>query len=159
MHCLILPMNLYSNSDMKYSMKIGVIFIFFITVFSYLSIKNIISTPLLEFDGAHRAESAKQMRLHQEYLVPLDGSPFLQNHNLKLQIGQSPPKELFYHLERPPLVYWLMILSTMLFSSSRLFYVLPSLLFGLSIFGLFFLVIYKLDKKVEINAFFIALLT
>ncbi len=71
---------------------VSAIFIIFIAIFCILSLQNIPSTPLLEFDGAHRAESAKQMRINHEYLAPLDGSPFLRNTDLRLQISNKPAK-------------------------------------------------------------------
>lgn len=136
-----------------------IIIIIFIVYGLFLCLKNILPNPFLEFDEAHRAESAKQMLQHKEFLVPIDGSPFLQNQDLKLLIRKSPPGYLYYHLERPPLVYWLMMASITVFSENRIFFALPSLITGISAFGIFFLIIKKIDIKAEKNALIVSLLS
>jgi len=111
------------------------------------SILITINAPLHDFDGANRAEGAKQMKLRHEYLVPLTGSPYLRNEDLKLKINDSPITYLYYHLERPPFIYWLMIISTTIFGNNEFGYRLPSFIFGLSTILALFILITKTQKK------------
>ncbi len=132
------------------------------SLFTGMSLHFMISTPLHDFDGANRAEGAKQMVLNKDFLVPLTGSPYLRNEELRIVISNNPLRYLYYHLERPPLVFWLMGLSTSLFGEKEVFYRLPSFIFALGIFFIFLFFVHKLDSKVNHIALitaFVALIT
>jgi hypothetical protein len=134
------------------------LFLCFFLVYIVLSIWVMLYTPLMEFDGANRSEAAKQMKLHNEFLAPLTGSPFLRNEDLKLQIQDNPQKYLYYHLERPPFVYWLMILSTNIFGNQEFAYRFPSFLIAMCLFPLFFFGMKKFDSEYHPIALFVSLL-
>ncbi|GIW65400.1 MAG: hypothetical protein KatS3mg093_379 [Candidatus Parcubacteria bacterium] len=87
--------------------------------------------PLHDFDEANRAEAAKNMSEFKFYLAPLTGSPFWRNENLKMPLKENPNLSLYPHLERPPLYFWLMIVSTKIFGNNEFAYRLPSFIFGL----------------------------
>lgn len=95
------------------------------------------SVPFYDFDEAHRAENAKRMKEYQSFFVPLTGSSFDRVEHLKIPLKENPDLHLYYHLERPPLIYDLMILSTAFFGQSEWAYRLPSFLLGMSIFLVF----------------------
>lgn len=90
------------------------------------------TVPFHDFDEAHRAEKAKRMKEYFSFLVPLSGSPQDRTHELKVPLKENHSLFLYYHPERPPLVYWLMIVSTSIFGKSELAYRLPSLLMAIA---------------------------
>lgn len=96
-----------------------------------------IAVPFYDFDEAHRAENAKRMKEYQSYFVPLTGSSQDRVEHLKIPLKENPDLHLYYHLERPPLIYDLMIFSTSLFGSSEWAYRLPSFLLGTATFLVF----------------------
>lgn len=96
-----------------------------------------ITVPFYDFDEAHRAENAKRMKEYQSFFVPLTGSSQDRVEKLKIPLRENPDLHLYYHLERPPLIYDLMILSTTFFGQSEWAYRLPSFLLGMSIFLVF----------------------
>lgn len=111
----------------------------FLFVFILFSLQNMLSSSFHEFDEAHRAENAKRMREYKEYLIPLTGSGFDRFINFSIPFNENPDLRLYYHLERPFLVYFLMILSTQIFGDIEFAYRLPSFIFGLgTIFVLIF---------------------
>lgn len=71
------------------------------------------------------------MAEYKSYLVPLTGSSFDRVEHLKIPLKENPDFYLYYHLERPPLVYILMIISTAIFGNSEWVYRLPSFIFGM----------------------------
>lgn len=97
------------------------------------------SIPLHDFDEANRTEAAKNMREYKFYLAPLTGSPYLRNKNLKIPVKDNKNLNLYIHLERPPLFFWLMIISNKIFGDNEFAYRLPSFIFGLLTIGLTFL--------------------
>lgn len=96
-----------------------------------------LTAPLYDFDEAHRAENAKRMRDHGSFLVPITGSSFDRFESLKIPYKLNSSVYLYYHLERPGLIYWLMILSSFLFGTGEFAYRLPSFLFGLLTIAVF----------------------
>lgn len=104
-------------------------------------------TPLHDFDEAHRAENAKKMKEYRTFFVPLTGSQFDRVDYLKIPLRENPSFNLFYHLERPFLVYLLMILSTSFFGTAELFYRLPSFVLGMASIFVFILFTLKYTKK------------
>lgn len=107
------------------------IFFLFITIFMTKSFVTMTSVPFYDFDEAHRAENAKRMKEYKSFLVPLTGSSQDRVEHLKIPLKENPDFYLYYHLERPPLIYDLMILSTSVFGSSEWAYRLPSFVLGL----------------------------
>ena len=95
------------------------------------------TVPLYDFDEAHRAENAKRMKEYSSFFVPLTGSPQDRVEHLKVLFKENPDHYLYYHLERPPLVYDLMIISTSFFGNVEWAYRLPSFLLGMSTIGVF----------------------
>lgn len=108
------------------------------------------TSPFHDFDEANRAEGAKQMQKHNSYLFPVTGSPYLRVEGLQIPYTEGKHLDVYHHLERPPLVYWAMIVSTSLFGEKEWAYRLPSFMFGLGGFILFFWVIRKLDRNISV---------
>ncbi len=121
------------------------------------SLFSMVNTPFNEFDEAHRAENAKRMREYGSFLTPISGSVFDRALNFRVPFEGDGFKFLYYHLERPPLIYDLMILSTLVFGSSELAYRLPSFLLGLALIVAFIFFIKKLPERFSIYSFFLAL--
>lgn len=137
-----------------------IIFIIFFIIFTTLSFKTMASVPFYDFDEAHRAENAKRMREYKSFFVPLTGSSFDRVEHLKIPFKENPDFYLYYHLERPPLVYMLMIISTVIFGNSEWAYRLPSFLMGISIFLVFLFFARKETKNIYAVALgFLALFT
>lgn len=107
------------------------IFVVFSTIFITKSVTTMVNVPFYDFDEAHRAENAKRMLEYQSFLVPLTGSSQDRVEHLKTPLKENPDFYLYYHLERPPLVYILMFISTLIFGSSEWAYRLPSFIFGI----------------------------
>lgn len=121
-------------------------FIFFFTIFASLSFKTMLDTPFYDFDEAHRAENAKRMREYKSFFVPLTGSSQDRVEHLKIPFKENNDFYLYYHLERPPLVYDLMILSTSIFGNFEWAYRLVSFLLGVITFVVFLLFAKKEEK-------------
>lgn len=132
---------------------ITVIFLSFFALFVFLSFKTMFSVSFYDFDEAHRAENAKRMKEYGSFFVPLTGSPQDRVEHLKVPLRENPDLHLYYHLERPPLVYDLMILSTSLFGSYEWAYRLPSFLLGIATVAVFLFFARKEEGK---NVFAIA---
>lgn len=131
-------------------------------IFVFKSITIIKDTPFYEFDEAHRAETAKRMKERGSFLIPLSGSPFDRDIDLKIASKDNPFIYLYYHLERPPLVYLLMIISASILGSHEISYRLPSFLLGMSIFVIYYFFAKKIQVKLNLYALslgFLALLT
>lgn len=120
-------------------------------------------TVLHDFDEAHRAENAKRMLEYKSYFVPLTGSPYDRVPQLNIPFKDYPELRLYYHPERPFLVYLLMIASITLFGATELTYRLPSFILGLSVFFVYiFFATSNVVKKVHLFALvtgFLCLLT
>lgn len=137
--------------------------IFFLALFLFIitSSAQMREIPFHDFDEAHRAENAKRMKEYGSYFVPLTGSPHDRVEHLKIPLRENPLLHLYYHPERPPLIYDLMIISTTVFGSSEWAYRLPSFLFGLAILAAY-LFFAKKEKEKNIFALsvgFLALIT
>lgn len=138
------------------------ILLLFFGIFAAKSITIMKETPFYEFDEAHRAETAKRMKEQGSFLIPVTGSPYDRDINLKIASKDSPFIYLYYHLERPPLVYLLMIVSVSILGSYELSYRLPSFLLGMSIFLSYYVFAKKIVVKLNLYALalgFLALLT
>lgn len=118
---------------------ISVIFFAFFTVFAYLSFQSMFHIPMYDFDEAHRAENAKRMKEYGSFFVPLTGSSQDRVEHLKIPFRQNPDFYLYYHLERPPLVYILMMISTGVFGNGEWAYRLPSFLMAMFTIAAYFL--------------------
>lgn len=116
-----------------------------------------VSVPFYDFDEAHRAENAKRMREYNSFFVPLTGSSQDRVEHLKIPLRENPDLHLYYHLERPPLIYDLMIISTTFFGSTEWVYRLPSFLLGTAIF-LVFLYFARKESKTSTVAIAVGLL-
>lgn len=133
------------------------IFIVFLSLFVARSIITMVEVPFYDFDEAHRAENAKRMKEYKSYFVPLTGSSQDRIEHLKIPFKENRDFYLYYHLERPPLVYDLMIISTVIFGTQEWAYRLPSFLFGmLTILSLIF---FAKKEKVDIFAISVGLLS
>lgn len=104
---------------------------FFLSLFIAQSVITMVNIPFYDFDEAHRAENAKRMKEYGSFFVPLTGSSQDRVQHLKVPLRENHNFHLYYHLERPPLIYDLMILSTSLFGSVEWSYRLPSFLLGM----------------------------
>ena len=131
-----------------------IIFILAFIVYITASLRTMVQVPFYDFDEAHRAENAKRMKEYKSFLVPLTGSSFDRVEHLKIPFKDNPDFYLYYHLERPPLTYILMIISTTIFGNYEWTYRLPSFLLGMTIFAAFLFFAKKEDKN---NIFAIAL--
>lgn len=100
----------------------------FLVLFTFKATINMATIPFHDFDEAHRAEKAKRMKEYVSFLIPLTGSPHDRTNDLRIPLRENHDLFLYYHPERPPLVYWLMIISTSIFGQSEWAYRLPSLL-------------------------------
>lgn len=128
-----------------------VVTLIFLSLFIYKSITLMNNVPFYDFDEAHRAENAKRMLEYKSFIVPLTGSSFDRVLDLKIPMKDNPDIFLYYHLERPTFIYWLMIFSTYLFGQSELSFRLPSFFLGLAtIISLIFLSI----KIKPLNSYF-----
>jgi len=90
-----------------------------------------ISIPFNEFDEAHRAEQAKRMKEYGFYYVPLTGSSYDRDINFRIPFKDNLINYLYFHIERPPLVYNLMIFSTSILGTEEWAFRLPSLILGI----------------------------
>lgn len=139
------------------SLIISLIFISFLIFFITKSVINMVNTPFYDFDEAHRAENAKRMKEYKSYFVPLAGSSQDRVEHLKIPLKENPDFYLYYHLERPPLIYDLMIISTTIFGSSEFFYRLPSFIFGMM--SIVILMFFAKKERSNLFALSIALLS
>ena len=134
------------------SLAIVSLLFLFLILFVYKSVNYMFSIPFHDFDEAHRAETAKRMKENKSYFVPLTGSQFDRVDNLSRPFLPNPDLNLFYHLERPFLVYILMIASTTLFGSFEFAYRLPSFLLGILTILTYFLFSKRANKNTSIFA-------
>lgn len=110
---------------------LALIFLSFLAIFIIKANVHMIYTPFHDFDEAHRAEKAKRMKEYFSFLVPITGSPVDRITTHKIPLKENPKVFLYYHPERPPFVYWLMIGSTSIFSPTEWAYRFPSFLMGM----------------------------
>lgn len=123
---------------------------------------TMIHVPFYDFDEAHRAENAKRMKEYKSFFVPLTGSSQDRVEHLKIPLKEAPVMHLYYHLERPFLIYLSIVSSTSLLGETEWAYRLPSFLFGISTLLVFVFFTKLLTKKVLFIPFligFISLLT
>lgn len=116
-----------------------------------------VTVPFYDFDEAHRAENAKRMAEYKSYFVPLTGSSFDRVEHLKITLRENSDFYLYYHLERPPLVYILMIISTAIFGGSEWVYRLPSFIFGM--LTIVCLIVFAKKEKGHVFAISVGLLS
>ncbi|MBI2596290.1 GNAT family N-acetyltransferase [Candidatus Daviesbacteria bacterium] len=143
------------KNDYKFAWILVIIFFIFFIIRSNITMSTV---PFYDFDEAHRAENAKKMAEYSSFFVPLTGSSQDRVEHLKISLKENPILHLYYHLERPFLVYLSMILSTSIFGQNEWAYRLSSFIFGLSSI-LFLFIFIKFNKKVSIPALLIALVT
>ena len=130
----------------------------FLVIFIIKSFITMVNVPFYDFDEAHRAENAKRMKEYRSFFTPLTGSAFDRVVNLRVPFKENPDLFLYYHLERPPLIYNLMILSTSIFGSTEWVYRIPSFLLGLLTIGAVVFLSGKLSVKKNYDALFVAVL-
>ncbi len=123
------------------------ILIFFSFLFLFRTISNITTIPFHDYDEAHRAEGARNMRQEGFFLAPLVGNPYGKNAKIGFPYSLDETKTLFAQTGRPPLVFNLMAISSGFFGDYEWAYRLPSLFFGLAVFDALALTIYFLAKK------------
>lgn len=126
-------MRLYNSFGILTKFIFLVLAIFVIALTSYVVKSAFImrTVPFYDFDEAHRAENARRMKEYGSFIVPLTGSVFDRVEKFQISFRNNPHLHLYYHLERPTFVYWLMILSTAIFGSVEWAYRLPSFIFGM----------------------------
>lgn len=108
-----------------------IVFSLFLVLMGARAWRNMERVPLHDFDEANRAEGARNMFLLKEFLVPVTGSPFLRVEGLEM-LGPGGKGQVWPHLERPPLVFWLMAVSRQILGEREISYRLPSFLFGVA---------------------------
>ncbi len=135
------------------------ILIFFLALYIFKSLVTIVNVPFYDFDEAHRAENAKRMREYKSFFVPLTGSGFDRIERLNIPIKDDPVEHLYYHLERPFLVYLAMIGSISIFGQSEWAYRLPSFIFGLLTLLATLIFISRFTSKRSAPGFIIAILS
>lgn len=123
------------------------ILVIFFGLFLFQTIANITSIPFADYDEAHRAEGARNMRQESFYLFPLVGSPYYQQSSFSLPYSLDQTKTLYGQTSRPPLVFNLMAVSSRFFGDVEWAYRLPSLIFGIASFGAIIIAAYFLAKK------------
>ena len=128
-------------------------------VFFFVQAESAMRTaPLYDFDEAHRAETAKRMKEYKSFFVPLTGSVYDRVETLKIPFREDPNLFLYYHLERPPLIYMLMIASTTIFGDTEWAYRLPSFLLGMSMLIGFVVFAKIVNKNIKLSAMLVGLL-
>lgn len=141
---------------------IVIIFLFFFYLFLHKSFSTMIRISFYEFDEAHRAETAKRMLEYKSFFVPLTGSPFDRVFNgigaPTVAFKENPFLRLYYHLERPPLVYLFMIGSVLTLGSHEFSYRLPSFTFGVLVLLSYFFFAREMRKHIHYPALFSGLL-
>lgn len=135
---------------------LSIVLILFLIKFISEAYVTMVSVPFNEFDEAHQSETAKRMKELHSYFVPVSGSPYDKVQEVRVVSLQDRFKFFYYHLERPPLIYDLMILSTTILGSREFSYRLPSFLFGM-LSVVVFVVFSKPNKGSEIMGFFLGL--
>lgn len=150
---MIIAKLLSKTSTKNPQILLSLIFTLFLIIFVIHSLNTMINVPFHDFDEAHRAENAKRMKAYKSFFVPLTGSPYDRVEHLRISLKENPDLHLYYHLERPPLIYDLMILSTSIFGGYEWAYRLPSFLFGIGIIAAFFVFA---KKETEKNIFALA---
>lgn len=143
----------YSFTEKKLGILLFIICLFFMGFFIWQSALSMKNVPFNEFDEAHRSENAKRMLEYSSFLVPLTGSPFDRIFELRIPSKKDEFTFLYYHLERPPLVYVGMVTSISAFGSTEWAYRLPSFVFGLLTFGILGYFGYKIINKISGIAF------
>lgn len=123
------------------------IFLLFSALFVVQSFITMVNVPFYDFDEAHRAENAKRMKEYKSFFVPLTGSSQDRVEHLKIPFKENPDLYLYYHLERPPLVYILMMVSTTIFGSIEWAYRLPSFLLGMATLATYIFFVRIEDKS------------
>lgn len=115
----------------------------FLLLFIFKSFSTMARVPFHDFDEAHRAENARRMKEYQSYFVPLTGSSFDRIEGVRIPLKNDPTYHLYFHLERPFLVYLSMILTTSIFGESEFGFRIASFILGI----LCLLVFYIFSKK------------
>jgi len=139
------------------------IFAIFIFLFITKSITNMTAIPFHDYDEAHRAEGARNMRLNNYYISPLAGTPYnsINNHSQSYALDEM--KKLTPETSRPPLIFSLMAFFSGIFGDYEWVYRLPSFLLGLSGFFalLFFIKKYSASQfnLIALAVAFLAFLT
>lgn len=149
-------------SETNFRRLIVLILAVFWAVFMWQSIVAMGTIPFNEFDEAHRAENAKRMKEYDSWLVPLTGSPFDRVFEFRIPTKTGRFTFLYYHLERPPLVYSAMVIATNIFGTEEWVYRLPSFVFGMLTIGSFVpfaLRMFKTPQFVAVATGFLCLLT
>lgn len=99
--------------------------------FTIYSLMQMSVTPLHDYDEANRAEGARNMLLHNDYLSPLSGGPYGRRTEASIPYSLNENVTISPRTERPPLVFILMTIFTRFLGDTEISYRLPSLIFGL----------------------------
>lgn len=132
--------------------------VLFLVIFVGKSLTFMVEIPFHDFDEAHRAENAKRMKEYGSWLVPLSGSQFDRVVKFSIPVSENSDLRLYYHIERPFLVYLLMTLSTTVFGAFEWAYRLPSFILGLSTFLIYLIFSQRYAPNVNFYALFLGLL-
>lgn len=133
--------------------SLPLIFVSAFIIFTATALNSMVFTPFYDFDEAHRAENAKRMMEYKSFFVSLTGSSQDRVEHLKIPFKENSNFYLYYHLERPPLVYILMMISTSIFGNQEWAYRLPSYLMGISSMIAFLLFSRVEEKKAGIATY------
>lgn len=153
------PQNQQINIKKFFNLAITLTCLLFLVFFINKSFTIMHDVPFYDFDEAHRAENAKRMKEYQSYLVPLTGSPFDRVGEFRIPFKQNPDLFLYYHLERPTFVYWLMMVSTSVFGSIEFAYRLPSFILGFSTLITFLMFAKAIVSRINYVALFVGFLS
>ncbi|GEM_PF-1802933 len=146
----------------------NLVLIIFFLLFVGISLNSMVNSSFHDFDEAHRAEGARNMRLHNFFIAPVVGGPYNRCASLDLEtdvkLAQSPYQSLFrvpYSQDnsktlcavtgRPPLVFNAMAVSSRLFGDHEWAYRLPSFVAGLLGIVIVIIFIKKFNKDAPQN--------
>ena len=129
-----------------HSLPFLVLLLFFL-LFSFRTAVNITTTTFNDYDEAHRAEGARNMRLNHYFLTPLVGGPYNRPNENSQPYSQDNTKKITPEKGRPPLVFLLMAAASQVFGDKEWAYRLPSFIFGLISFAALYGFILFFEKK------------
>jgi len=135
------------------------ILVFFSFLFLYRAIGSISTIPFHDYDEAHRAEGARNMRLNNYYTSPLVGTPQSKTNPHSQDFALDKSKKINPEVSRPPLVFSLMAFLSGVFGDYEWAYRLPSFIFGLLGFVLLIYFIKTYQRKPNWPALVVALLS
>ncbi len=137
---------------------ITIIFLLFFTLFAFKAIEIMVAKPLHDYDEAHRAEGARNMRLNNYYTSPLTGTPYSQVNEHSQPYALKENVQITPEVGRPPLVFNLMAQFSGWFGELEWAYRLPSFLLGILGFAALLFFIRQYEEKLSWLALAVAFL-